>query len=280
LDNCSPDHTAAVVEGFDHPGIRYVRHPENVGARANFEACIEQAQGDYLLMLHDDDLIDSDFIETCIRALGDRTAAFVRTGTRVIDEEGTVLGTYPNQAKDASGREHVRSWFQKKVFWSYCSTLLHLDSLRAIGGIPSEFFLKSDVAIFAKLALRYEGVAVRAVKASQRKHETEISYQTCLSDWVEEGQAFLQLVEEEWGQPMPLHVHYEGRRFLSDIYYQFASEIDDPLQRMAAYLQVWMGFGIRYVPPGMLHLGRRVFRPRWANQIPSRNAESTGSLSS
>lgn len=279
LDNCSSDETEEVVGSVRHPGLRYVRHSENIGAHSNFVACVEEAHGEYLLILHDDDLIDRDFVETCIRAAQGREAAFVRTGTRVIDETGSVLGTYPNRAEAASGEEHVRSWFRKQVFWSFCSTLIHVDSLQAAGGVPSDFFLNSDAAIFSKLALRFGGAAVREVKASQRVHDDEISYQTSLEDWVTEGRALLRMIEEEWDGPVPSNLEYEGRRFLADIYYQFASGIDDPLRRLAAYARVWAGFGVRYVPPGMLSLGRRVYHSRLGSRVPSK-AESTGALSS
>ncbi len=280
LDNCSSDETEEVVGSVRHPGLRYVRHSQNIGAHGNFVACVEEAHGEYLIILHDDDLIDRDFVETCVRAAQGREAAFVRTGTRVIDETGSVLGTYPNRAEAASGREHVRAWFRKRVFWSFCSTLIHVDSLRAAGGVPSDFFLNSDAAMFSKLALRFDGAAVREVKASQRVHDNEISYQTSLEDWVVEGRALLQLIEEEWGGPVPSELEYEGRRFLSDIYYQFASGIDHPLRRLAAYAQVWVGFGVRYIPPGMLSVGRHMFRSDSGSRVPSPKAESTGALSS
>jgi GT2 family glycosyltransferase len=280
LDNASPDHTSDVVGEFEHPGLRYVQHSENIGAHGNFVACLEEARGEYLLILHDDDLIDLDFVETCIRALQGRQAAFVRTGTRVIDDGGAVLGSYPNRAGAASGRDHVRSWFRKEVFWSFCSTLLHVDSLRTVGAIPSDFFLNSDAVIFSKLALRFDGVAVPEVKASQRTHGDEISYRTSLSEWVGEGRRLLRLIDEEWGEAVPSGLHYEGRRFLSDIYYRFAAGIDNPRKRVLAYLKVWMGFGVRYVPPGMLSWGRCVLRPGWGRPLSSRHTEPSGSLPS
>ena len=67
-DNCSPDNTAEVVAGFDDPRIRYVKHAENLGANGNFNYCVEHARGEYLLLLSDDDLIDPDFLQTCVEA--------------------------------------------------------------------------------------------------------------------------------------------------------------------------------------------------------------------
>jgi len=59
-DNCSPDNTSDVVAEYQDPRIRYVRHETNIGANANFNYCLDDARGDYLLLLSDDDLIDPD----------------------------------------------------------------------------------------------------------------------------------------------------------------------------------------------------------------------------
>jgi hypothetical protein len=43
-------------------------------------------------MLHDDDKIDADFVETCMSAAGyDKRVGVIRTGTRIINANGTVI---------------------------------------------------------------------------------------------------------------------------------------------------------------------------------------------
>ena len=61
--------------------------------------CIQQARGDYLVILPDDDLVDPDFVESCVAlALDNPQAGLIRTGTRVIDAAGRVLVELPNEA--------------------------------------------------------------------------------------------------------------------------------------------------------------------------------------
>jgi glycosyltransferase involved in cell wall biosynthesis len=58
-DNCSSDNTAEVVaqhQGDDLP-ISYIRNEQNLGADSNFIQCFNQANGTYLLILGDDDLL-------------------------------------------------------------------------------------------------------------------------------------------------------------------------------------------------------------------------------
>lgn len=58
-DNASPDNTPALVQSFLARGmrIRYHRHPENIGADANFVSCFHAARGTYFWLFGDDDLI-------------------------------------------------------------------------------------------------------------------------------------------------------------------------------------------------------------------------------
>jgi abequosyltransferase len=58
-DNCSPDDTKDVVREAQNAGlaVRYVRNAENLGWARNFAQCVDLAQGRYLLMSGDDDVI-------------------------------------------------------------------------------------------------------------------------------------------------------------------------------------------------------------------------------
>ena len=61
LDNASPDATPAVVaraqSDFPHLPLRALRHPQNIGPDANFYAAVKQAQGEYVYLLSDDDIL-------------------------------------------------------------------------------------------------------------------------------------------------------------------------------------------------------------------------------
>ena len=61
MDNASDDDTAERVAPLLER-IVYVRHPQNIGMIANFNACLEQATGDYFLLLSDDDYLEPEAI--------------------------------------------------------------------------------------------------------------------------------------------------------------------------------------------------------------------------
>ena len=67
-DNCSADNTESVVQSIGDPRILYFRHDHNIGPENNFNFCLNQVKGAFFLLLHDDDLIDKDFVEVCLQA--------------------------------------------------------------------------------------------------------------------------------------------------------------------------------------------------------------------
>lgn len=70
-DNASTDTTREVCEAFSRVDKRFrsVHHTENLGATWNFEYVRHQAKGEYFIWLGDDDHMDPDLIERCVKAL-------------------------------------------------------------------------------------------------------------------------------------------------------------------------------------------------------------------
>jgi glycosyltransferase involved in cell wall biosynthesis len=73
-DNASPDETAEVVREFIERGlqIRYIRNATNVGPDANFFQCFEQAHGNYVWIIGDDDSIASGGMKAVLDILDDK----------------------------------------------------------------------------------------------------------------------------------------------------------------------------------------------------------------
>lgn len=72
-DNCSPDATASVVADFcvAHPSatVRYIRHESNRGADRNVYDLLTLGQGDYQVMLSDDDILLPEAIDLTLAHL-------------------------------------------------------------------------------------------------------------------------------------------------------------------------------------------------------------------
>jgi len=73
-DNASPDDTSAVIASFRDKGfaLNYSRNETNIGADANFIRCFELAQGEYVWVFGDDDIIVPGGLNEVLRCLETR----------------------------------------------------------------------------------------------------------------------------------------------------------------------------------------------------------------
>lgn len=92
LDDCSTkDDPEAVVREIGSGRVRFIRHERNVGIARNFSACVRQARGDLVHILHGDDFVLPGFYS----AIRDAAVRFPDAGllfTRAfhVDEAGEI----------------------------------------------------------------------------------------------------------------------------------------------------------------------------------------------
>ena len=248
-DNCSPDGTEALVRGAGDPRVRYFKQTKNVGENNNANFCLEQAQGAYFLLLHDDDVIDEDFVEACLDAVnGDTTVGLIRTGTRMIDGDGVVVATSPNGVGGLSTTEFMLGWFSGKTALYLCSTLFNTTGLKAIGGFRSKTLMFQDVVAAMKLAADYGRVDVADVKASFRRHDHNLGSAARLDDWVEDSLFLLDLMCELVPVDARERVRREGMLYFCRKNYRYVAAIAPLAKRLNAYRLVHRRFGYAYSP--------------------------------
>jgi len=193
-DNASNDATREIVRAFRDPRIRYHRHASNIGSSNNMNFCVQQARGDYLVLLPDDDLLDPDFVESCANlAVENPLAGLIWTGTRVIDAAGRVIREAPNGAVGLPFDELVRAWIECKTSPYQCSTMFRTALLQRIG-LHSRRHLFDDVISFFKIAAAHGCAGTHAIKASYRLHEGELTTTTSIRAWCDESLDLLNLL--------------------------------------------------------------------------------------
>lgn len=248
-DNCSTDHTESVVKGFSDPHIRYFKHTKNIGANKNFNFCLEQARGDYFLLLHDDDLIDEDFVEICMKSANYATdIGLIRTGTRIIDSHRAVLREWPNMVGGLSTEDFFMGWFTGKTTLFLCSTLFNIKRLREIGGFKSKHNLFQDVIAEVQLAARFGRVDVQDVKASFRHHTLQNTVAAKVNEWCEDSLMLLDVMCDLVSENKAL-MRSQGMRFLCKRNYSRVRAIKSPTERFITYLSVFKKFDYRCFPP-------------------------------
>jgi glycosyltransferase involved in cell wall biosynthesis len=257
-DNCSPDDTEGVVKSFNDPRIRYFRQPENIGPVRNPNFCVSQARGDYFFQLHDDDMIDEDFVESCIKAAGcSSEMGIIQTGVRVIDAEGRIVKEKRNTASGESIEDFFRGWFSGKSSWYLCNTMFNAKRLNEIGGFPVS---QVDDGMVISRLVNYGVAMVEEVKASFRKHSGEITFAIKVGEWCDDFLVLLEQMTEAVPEERRAELRKEGMMFFSKLGYNRAGAIKHPLRRFMAFLTVLRKFNYGYFP-GRRHLPAPLYYP-------------------
>ncbi|MBE0669590.1 MAG: glycosyltransferase family 2 protein [Anaerolineales bacterium] len=248
-DNHSTDNTEEVVSSFKDSRIKYFRQSENIGMNNNFNFCVNQAKGEYFCLLPDDDLIDPDFAEACLKAVNQGSeVGIIRTGTRIIDKEGKTVAEYPNRVNGSSAEDLFMAWFAGKTSPYMCSSLLNRKRLLEIGGYRSKHCLFQDVGAEFKLAARYGWVDIVGVKASFRKHSEEMTFNTKVGYWCEDSLELLDILCELVPPEKEELLRSSGLPFLANLNYNRAKAVKSLAGRIAAFFVVYRKFEYGFLP--------------------------------
>lgn len=243
-DNASTDGTEEFMNALADERIRYVRHPQNIGANPNYNACLEHARGEYFLLLHDDDLIAPEFVSRCVAALGgDFDIGLVRTGAKLIDADGKATWAHTLSTHDLDAEGVVRSWFSRSTSFYFASTLFNTEKVRAVGGFMSPHNLYQDVKAIVQVMARYGHVDVPDPLASYRWHDANRGSFKHVVAWAEDALHLLEVVEAEFPGSAP-ELRRLGARYLCNVSYRRAATATRGFsQRWQAYREFERMFG-------------------------------------
>lgn len=241
-DNCSSDDTEKLVRSYSSDTrLHYHRHDDNIGANANFNFCLDSAIGEYFLLLHDDDLIDPDFIDCCVVKIQQANLAsgqlgLIRTGTRIIDGAGRELYSSSNNSSSDDFATFWRDWFAGRTSYYLCSTLFHTRSLRQLGGFGSPHNLLLDLVAAVSISAQSQWADVAEVKAAFRMHDGEITAAAKISDWCEDSLDLIERFERAVGDS-PSFMR-EAHQFISSMAYRRCYALTPLTTRLRAMREV------------------------------------------
>jgi len=244
-DNCSPDHTEAYVRSVADPRLRYFRHEPGLLPNDNFNFGLQQARGEYFLLLHDDDLIDADFVESCVRAVRERgPAGLIRTGARRIDGHGAVLLEVPNEAGGLPMGDFMLAWLASRSVPMYlCNSLFNTAHLLKIGGFRSRHNLFQDALAELTVAARFGRIDVKEIKASYRVHASQRARGALVWAWCEDSQQLLDAMCA-LAPAQAETIRQYGRWFFSVHNYRLAALVPPGPERWRAQWQVFRAFDL------------------------------------
>ena len=246
-DNASEDGTEEFMASQHDARLRYHRHPVNVGANANFNACLDLAQGRYFLLLLDDDLLDSTFIARAVEALAGSDPGVVLGGTQVIDAMGRIQSRAPAPAPNRGAAGLFLDWFSNRASFYLFSTLFATDRLREIGGFTSPEALFQDVIAIARLAGRYGYVSAPGDAGAFRRHEHNLGGAVHPLRWTRDSEYLLDVICAE----MPAEadrLRSAGAPYLAAKCYRYVPSVPSLMEQWRLYREIDRRFGHAYSP--------------------------------
>ncbi len=158
-DNASDDATPQVLAEFSDSRLITIRQPRNIGPIANWNACVEHARGEFIVMLSDDDYLAPHFLSRCDELVADPTKT-----VRVIAALGDVVnpGTgWMNPARQSRelgtgiqrGTDVLSELLLDAISPQMCTVAIRTELLRDIGGFPEGWHHAGDLVAWVPLLL-------------------------------------------------------------------------------------------------------------------------------
>ncbi len=177
VDDASTDDSLAIL-GCYGDRIRLYHNQTNLGQPATTNRCVELARGQYVVILHSDDLLLPHFIERLVPILERHTAASLAVGERFeTDKTGTLYKVTPFYKSDCliPGERQAKVF----LFMSFlpCQVLVRRTVFMEVGGADLRHVVNLDGLLWFKCALAGDVGYLREPVGVYRRHATSTSAQ-------------------------------------------------------------------------------------------------------
>jgi glycosyltransferase involved in cell wall biosynthesis len=171
-DNASTDRTGDICRdaAARDSRVRYYRADANRGLAWNHNRAFQVARGSYLAWIGHDDVMGSEYIGQCVKALkGDSGAVLAFSNFNYIDDQGNVIQRVCNQNSGASDRPSVRLYSILKD--TMCDPIYGLMNIEVLKQTCLHHgFADSDRVLLVEMGLRGRFELVPDYLFSRRMH--------------------------------------------------------------------------------------------------------------
>ena len=175
-DNASTDGTREVVARYDDPRIAYVRRDSNCGLNEHYNEWFRRIDGEYLVIVPDDDRLAPDALERTVAALeANPRAALAHGRVDVVDEHDEVIAAGHHMTGLAGAQtESGADFIARTMAMSYrvhASTVnLRVAAVREVL-LDHRDFPITDLGHWMRVALDWELVFLDRTLARYRVHD-------------------------------------------------------------------------------------------------------------
>ncbi|MCX7562336.1 glycosyltransferase [Xanthomonadaceae bacterium XH05] len=176
-DNASTDATPEICAhtADRDQRVRVLRAEANLGATANFQRCLDEANGDFFMWAGGHDLWSPNYVSQCVAALDAYPSAVIAVPeSNWIDENGQVYGS---RASVLDTRDMAPLARLLTLLWANMHPiygLICVEKLRACGPLPN--YQGADLVLLARLILAGDFVPAPMALWSRRQARVQENY--------------------------------------------------------------------------------------------------------
>ena len=109
INDCSTDHTAALINRYSDPRIRVLTNSRNLGLIGTLNIGLQEAKGEYLARMDQDDIADPNRLFVQSQYLANHPAcAVVASTVALMDRQGLMAGEWSDDVRHISAQDIQR----------------------------------------------------------------------------------------------------------------------------------------------------------------------------
>lgn len=176
IDDCSQDNSLKIIEKYSDKITIYI-NKKNLGIIKTVNNAIKRSNGKYILVIGQDDLLESDHIENMIRAFDDNTS-LIFCNSIIIDKNNNKIGiAYQDEQTKIKKIQNPLFELSKNNFIHSCGAIFSKEKAEKVGFYEEieEFPNYGEWLFWIKLSTVGKIKYNSKKRAFYRKHETNIT---------------------------------------------------------------------------------------------------------
>ena len=199
-NNASTDETQEVLTHFTDQRLRIVKHKRNIGLLPNWNFCLAEAKGRYIVFVSDDDRIAPDMLERMMSIIerGPEIPVVLALCDAYASERETTWHTPKSRHFGTGiwkGTDLLIEYLRGNIFTVMCGILLRTDVLRAQGGFRTDMYA-ADMAAWAGMLLKGDAGLVNESCAVFCCHKSSQTYALLIDEHIEDERRMIDTIKD------------------------------------------------------------------------------------
>ena len=141
-NNASTDETDEVLRHFHDRRLRVIKQERNIGLIPNWNACLAEAKGEYIVFVSDDDIVAPWLVDRCIEVVRSEPDILIVIALSDVSFPSYSLPAIASRKLQTGvwdGTDVLLEVLDGSIFGSMCTIMIRTDALRAKGGFPANW---------------------------------------------------------------------------------------------------------------------------------------------